>query len=403
MTITDMLRKQNELKGQRAALLQDASTAIDEKNMDTYKAKMSEAAALVPEIDNLQNLINECARYNENSKPTVVVGTPAAENKTLKDMLASNEYINAFCMAIRQGIAPKTAGDSDEGRLLLNALTESGGTPQGADGGFLVPVDMETKINEVRREEIALASLFTAENVTTNTGFRVYDTAPTKGFTKVAEMGTIPQDDQPAFSRINYSVEDYALIVPISNDLLADNNAGLMAYLARWGGKKSVITENINLLALLNTLTGTALTSGKEIDEIKSVLNKTLDPAIARLADIVTNQSGFDVLDHLKDADGRYLLQPNPTDPTKMMLKGRNIMMVPDALIPNDETNGAPVYIGAFKQFGALMRRQPMEFATTNIGGNAWHTNSTEGRFIMRMDEMLLDKDAAVLRYIPLA
>lgn len=403
MTMTDMLRKQNELKGQRATLLQEATAAIDSKELDTYKSKMEAAANLVEEIDSLQNLINECARYNDDGRPTVVDGTDKKADRNLQDTLASNEYINAFCAAIRQGISPKTAGESEEGRVLLNALTESGGTPQGTDGGFLVPVDMDTKINEVRREQVTLASLFTTENVTVPTGFRVYDKAPTKGFTKVAEMGTIPQDDQPSFSRINYSVEDYALIVPISNDLLADNNAGLMAYLARWGGKKSVITENINLLALLNTLTGIPFTSGKEIDEIKSVLNKTLDPAISRVADIVTNQSGFDVLDHLKDTDGRYLLQPNPTDPTKMMIKGRNVLMLPDSLLANDETNGAPIYIGSLQQFGALMRRQPMEFATTNVGGNAWHTNSTEGRFIMRMDEMLLDKEAAVMRYIPLA
>ena len=41
------------------------------------------------------------------------------------------------------------------------------------------------------------------------------DTAPTKGFTKVAEMAAISKDDKPAFTKIEFTVEDYALIVPV--------------------------------------------------------------------------------------------------------------------------------------------------------------------------------------------
>ena len=37
-----------------------------------------------------------------------------------------------------------------------------------------------------------------------------------------------------------------------------------------------------------------------------------------------------------------------------------------------------------------------LEFATTNIGGDAWSTNTTELRGICRMDVQIIDKDAVV-------
>ena len=64
------------------------------------------------------------------------------------------------------------------------------------------------------------------------------------------------------------------------------------------------------------------MTKGKEvvistIDSLKDVFNVGLDPAIAAGAMVVTNQNGYNYLDKLKDKDGKYILQPNPTQPTR--------------------------------------------------------------------------------------
>ena len=45
-------------------------------------------------------------------------------------------------------------------------------------------------------------------------------------------MAEIPQDDKPAFRKIAYKVEDYALILPVSNDLLRDTDEALLAYIS---------------------------------------------------------------------------------------------------------------------------------------------------------------------------
>ena len=69
-------------------------------------------------------------------------------------------------------------------------------------------------------------------------------------------------------------------------------------------------------------------TKGKEvvistIDSLKDVFNVGLDPAITTGAMVIANQNGYNYLDKLKDKDGKYILQPNPTQPTQMMLFGK--------------------------------------------------------------------------------
>lgn len=395
----ELQKKLYDLKHQRAQCLKTAQDALGHSDMTAYKTAMEQAAAFVPQIDATQDLINDMAQYmDEPQMPTPVTSDPS-NVQDVKEMRASREYVRAFAFAAQNGLNLKNARSHEQAKILLDALQETGGSPEGADGGFLVPVDMETQINAVRRQQIALADLFHTETTFTRTGFRVYDTQPTKGFTKVSEMGQIPKDDKPQFKRVDFAVEDYSLIVPMSNDLLADNAAGLMRYLASWMGRKSVLTENINLLALLGALTSEDLAQGKEYAGIKTALNKGLDPSISVNAKILTNQSGFNALDQLVDTQGRDLLQPDPRQPETSLLRGRQIVVVSDALLPN-ASEKAPVYIGDFTQFGTLIRRAAMELATTNVGGNSWATNSTEARAIMRIDEIKTDENAVVKREI---
>ena len=235
-------------------------------------------------------------------------------------------------------------------------------------------------------------------------GTRVIDTQPTKGFTKVAEFGTIARDDKPAFSSLDYKVEDYALILPVSNDLLSDTDEALLAYISRWLAKKQVITENTLLTTLLAELddAATAATAANVVETLKKALNVTLDPAIAATAHFVTNQDGFNALDQLLDGNKRPLLQPDPSSPTGKMLFGRGVTVVSNGVLASAESK-APIYFGDFTQYGTLFRRQPLEIASTNIGGNAWVTNSTEVRAITRLDAKVFDAAAAAAVMLALA
>ena len=155
--------------------------------------------------------------------------------------------------------------------------------------------------------------------------------------------------------------------MPVSNDLLNDTDQNLIAYLSRWLAKKDVITENNLLLALLKALDAgaTAVAPTGALKSIKTIVNTLLDPMIASGASFLTNQTGFNFLDTLEDAQGRPLLQPNPVQPSQYMIGGRAVHVVSDAVLPNADTPTTPLYVGDFASFGTLFRRQTMQLDST--------------------------------------
>lgn len=321
------------------------------------------------------------------------------------------EYKDAFFYAITNGITPKNGKNDEKVAVLYNALSESGGTPVGSDGGFLVPTSFNNRIIECRRQLVALSDLVTVETVSTPTGWRAIDVKPTAGFTKLDELEEIAQDDQPKFTKVTYSLEKYGLIVPVSSELLTENTAGLEAYLARWFARKGIITENKVILGILDALTAKNLTVGKEVKALTSVLNKDLDPAIAATASIITNQSGFDYLCSLDDTNGRTLIQPDPTTGQPTVFRSHRVLVLSDKELPNRTVTTAgstkgdyyPLYIGSFKEFMTVFMGKSLEVASTNIGGSAWTTDSVEVRGIMRLDAQKMDGEAVVKREIFIA
>lgn len=381
-----------DLKAQRAGRLTAARSALENDDMQTYSEELQAAQEMNSKIESIENLLAEEERFGKETQ-----NKPLDSNKNnLNEILASREYTRAFAAAVRAGVTPRTARNGEEEYgVLLDALKESGGTPEGSDGGFLVPTDMDTMIREYRRQLVALSNLFASETVTAPSGFRVVDKAPTKGFTKVEEMATIAKDDQPSFAKITYTVSKYAMILPVSNELMDDNTAGLMQYLARWFAKKGVITENRELLGKTNDIKATAAAKGKELETIKTALNVTLDPDIALNARFIVNQDAWNALDNLVDGNARPLLQPDPTSATSKMLLSHPIVCMPNSQMPNNSDGTSTILVGDFTQYATLFRKKPLEIASTNIGGNAWNTDSTEVRGIMRMSVEKFDSSAA--------
>lgn len=312
---------------------------------------------------------------------------------------ASREYARAFADALREGIGVRQSRGIEKYRILHDAMTEGGGSPAGSAGGFLVPADVDVTIRETMRSLVRLADLFDVQNVMSNSGTRVKDVAPTKGFSALtgeATANAVKEDDQPVFSQVAYTLTTYGLNIPISNELVADEQANLFAYLGRYFAKKQVITENALLLGILDDLTPTAAGTGEDAqDVLRRILNTILDPDIALGARIITNQDGFQLLDSLKDTNERPLLQPDPTTGTPMLFKSHPITVVSNAQLPTpDDTNGV-FYVGDFKQYGTLFVREPLEIASTIEGGGAWRSYSTEVRGIVRMCATKFDEDAA--------
>ncbi len=313
-----------------------------------------------------------------------------AQERSLKEIRKSNEYARSFAYSLRNGLTPKTGWGVEQLHPLYDALTIGGGDPVGTDGGFLVPEDIDHTIHEQMRALNPLRDFFATEPVSANSGWRVKDNAPTTGFTAVNETATISRNDQPPFATVSYTLTKYGLILPVSNELVADEVANLFAYLARWGAKKQIITENTLLLAALSDLASSAVEIAPvaEYKGIVKLLNVSLDPAIAARAVFITNQDGYNVMDTMEDMNGRPMMQPDPTQPTRNLFKGHRVCVVSNAVMPSttvgDKTT-APLFVGDGEEFATLFERAPMEMLSTSIGGDAFDKDCTNVRYIKRM------------------
>lgn len=187
-------------------------------------------------------------------------GSPAQE-RSLHDMLASREYANAFAHAIRTGAKPGRDLFADKHKVLYDALTIAGGDPAGEDGGFLVPEDIDRSIREYSRALDPLEELFNVESTTTNSGWRVVATDPTKGMTKLTGEGTniTGSGEEPTFKKVTYTLDTYGDWLQVSNELANDEVANLFAYISRYYARKYTITNNGILKAQLEKLTAGAM------------------------------------------------------------------------------------------------------------------------------------------------
>lgn len=327
----------------------------------------------------------------------------------LKD-LDDGKTDNAKTKAAAKGMKPADKGDAVKefadaarrGFKVENSMNE--GTP--ADGGYTVPEDIETKINERRSAKASLIDLVDVESVTTNKGSRTYKKRSQQtGFQKVGEGGKIGAKATPQFERMDYTISKYAGYFPVTNELLEDSDAAITSVLTEWIGDESRVTRNNIIRAAINTKAKTALAS---LDDIKKALNVTLGAAFKSTSRVVTNDDGLQHLDTLKDNDGKYLLQPNPANPMQLRLCA-GATIVPIAVIPNDDLPSdvstakkrkIPMIIGDLKEGIKFFDRKILTIVASNLAAagelNAFEEDLTLFRAIEREDCQVKDDMAFV-------
>lgn len=286
-------------------------------------------------------------------------------------------------------------------RNIAKGLNE--GTP--ADGGYTVPEDISTLVEQRREAKASLIDLVSVENVTTNKGSRTFKKRSQQtGFTKVGEGGKITKTSTPQFERMDYEIAKYAGYLPITNELLEDTDTNIVNTIVEWLGDESRVTRNNIILSLIKTKAETEL---KGLDDIKKVLNVTLGSAFKSTSVIVTNDDGLQYLDTLKDNDGKYLLQPNPANPMEMRLSA-GATTVPVRVIPNADLattlNKIPFIIGDLKEGIRFFDRKQLTINTSNVAAigelNAFEEDLTLFRGIEREDCKIRDEEAFVNGYI---
>ena len=360
------------------------------ENKDLEKAKQ-----ILDEIDKLQEEYEvekrlfeaekEAEKLSDDDVAKVEAKIDAKKDDTNKKVKEENS-IEKFAKQIRN---------------IAKGLNE--GTP--ADGGYTVPEDISTMVEERREAKASLIDLVSVENVTTNKGSRTFKKRSQQtGFTKVGEGGKITKTSTPQFERMDYEIAKYAGYLPITNELLEDTDTNIVKTIVEWLGDESRVTRNNIILSLIKTKAETKL---KGLDDIKKVLNVTLGSDFKSTSVIVTNDDGLQYLDTLKDTEGKYLLQPNPADPMQLRLAA-GAVTVPITVIPNADlpTNSTkiPFIIGDLKEGIRFFDRKQLTLNTSNVASigelNAFEEDLTLFRGIEREDCKIRDEEAFVNGYI---
>ena len=317
--------------------------------------------------------------------------------------------VKAFVNIIKAGFL-KTEPDEEDVKVYKDALTSTVQPDADEKGiGVTIPEDIRTEIIELRRSDDNLEQYVNVESVATKSGTRNIEVdADSTPFDNVDEAADFPGMDEPKFRQIEYKVKKKGGILKLTAELLEDTAQNIMAYINKWIAKKTKATRNMMILKVLN-----AITDGKEvvvsnIDSLKDIFNEKLDPAIAATSIVITNQSGFNYLDKLKDKDGNYILQKDPTQKTKgkllfgeyPIIKLSKKTLASTKILGEDQKTITgykhPVFCGDIKEAITLFDRNVITIDMNDKAAGLWEKDMTGIKVRDRFDVQAVDEDAVV-------
>lgn len=374
MTLKEILNLIEEKKTQARVLnstgkVEEAKELLNEiKNLRVQEENLRE----LEELEKLEVLNNGTVIED---KGNIKVGKTVEKSEEEKE----REIENRFLDYVKSGRIEFT-----------NEMKES----VDKDGGLIVPKDISTKINERKRELNSLKKYVRVEKVNTLTGSRVIEkNADSVPFASIEEGGLFTDVANPEFETVDYKVVKYGGVLDVTRELLEDTKENIKNYLVNWLAKKEVATENKAILTVADAMATTPVAI-RTYDDIKTILNTKIDPALLDKTVILTNQSGYNWLDTLKDKQDRYLLKDHITDPNVKALEGKyTVIVVTDKVLPV-KAKKVPFYIGALDEAITHFEREGRTIEMTDLV--KWANDKISIKSRMRFDTKAFDKEALV-------
>lgn len=381
----------------------EVKSLVNDGKLDKAKAAKEELRELQEKFDLLFDLEDEERDGIEDkvaAGAAKVIGGEKADKKNV---------VKAFVNIIKAGFL-KTEPDEEDVKVYKDALTSTVQPDADEKGiGVTIPEDIRTEIIELRRSSDNLEQYVNVESVATKSGTRNIEAdAESTPFDNVDEAADFPNMDEPEFRQIEYKVKKKGGILKMTAELLEDTAQNIMAYINKWIAKKTKATRNAMILKVLGEMT-----TGKEVvvsnlDSLKDIFNETLDPAIAATSIIITNQSGFNYLDKLKDEDGKYILQTDPTQKTKgkllfgeypiVKMSKKVLKSTPILDVDGQTVKGYkhPIFCGDLKEAITLFDRNVLTIDMNDKAAGLWEKDMTGIKVRDRFDVQPVDEDAVV-------
>lgn len=225
--------------------------------------------------------------------------------------------------------------------------------------GAVLPKEVIEPAFELKNNPDALANFATVLNVSNNAGsLPVVTSDDTTVLATKAEAAEMADVDYTIKS-VDYKVQTRAGRIVVSDEAREDAAVDIVGLCKGQLQKLVQNTDNQNILKLLGTLTAK---TAKTIDDLKTVFNVDLNPALTDSATWVVNSTAFNTLDQLKDTQGRYLLQPDVTAPSGYSLFGRPVVRVANNVWNAAISKGANMVLADVSQAVAIFRRAQVSF-----------------------------------------
>ena len=248
----------------------------------------------------------------------------------------------------------KQTNEIAETRELLNEYIRSKGQKREGlttvDGGALIPKEvLEPQKTKVR--SVDLSKLVRVVPVTTGSGEYAVISKSKNKMKKTSELEKNPDLAITPINKVNWTVDTYRGELSVSKEMIDDANYNIMGLVEEDAVNQEVNTKNFEIASILKSATAV---NASGFDGLKDVINKKI-PSVYDVS-IVATDSMFSALDKVKDKEGRYMLQPDPTSPTGYKFKNKIIYTVPDDLLGAE--NDMKAFIGDVYEFVALFDRE---------------------------------------------
>lgn len=379
-------QKLYQLKADRAEALKAAYAALAENRMEDYDAGMEKVKDFNLQIDRVEKLLEEQDRFGAPEQTPAPGVEPEPEGK------GYDAAVKSFAAAARAGF-PKTKAAGD---MMQESVD--------ADGGYTVPQDIVTRIISLREARESLLGEVRVIPVTTKSGSRtIKKRGQHQGFATVEEAAKFSKSATPQFAVLKYNIEKRGGYLPVTNELLEDSDNNIAAIAEEWLADEARVTANKEILAVIQTK------DAKDLKDLDGILAAWvgLGSTFRATSKLITNDDGLLWLGTLKDANGRYLLTPNPADPKELRLcVGPHTLPVKtydNDTIPTQDGK-IPMILGDLKEGVVYWDRRIFSIKVSDTAAvgelNAFEQDMTIWRGSLRDDCTTRDDGAFVNGYI---
>lgn len=305
---------------------------------------------------------HEEKRDFKNMEQTVIEPT---ENNKQQEARSYEEYL-------------RSAGESRD----LEGLTT---TAQGA----VIPKDIITPILNLKESSNNLAKLINRKTVSSNSGTYPIGTATNATLATKEELAELANIDDPLVKGVEYKLQTRAGKIYLSQEIIDDSAVDIVGEVKAQLQRLVDNTDNTNLANVITKANNFQSATATNLDDVKKFKNTMLNPGLSLT--VVTNQSGFNYLDTLKDSEGRYMLQEDVTAQTGKSLFGIPVAELSDQQLPN-QAGAFPIFIGDLSQ--CLFEAYKPQVITQWQEFNAYSQGLS---VVMRSDYQVIDKNSGVL------